>query len=97
MMTIKGGNGTIAAGSSAHMTLDLDPGHYFVLDNPQNEYSPTDEFTVVEDKPSTVEPTGMIVEFTVWTHCNRRAPAGPYGPAGALRFRIMRRAWPGDP
>ena len=37
MMTIKGGNGTIAAGSSAHMTLDLDPGHYFVLDNPQNE------------------------------------------------------------
>src|SRR4029079_12889156 len=29
MMTIKGGNGTIAAGTSANMTLDLDPGHYF--------------------------------------------------------------------
>ena len=72
MMTIKGGNGTIAAGSSAHMTLDLDPGHYFVLDNPQNEYSPTDEFTVVEDDPSTVEPEsrgtvhlgpGMVIDL----------------------------------
>ena len=72
MMTIKGGNGTIAAGSSAHMTLDLDPGHYFVLDNPQNEYSPTDEFTVVAASPSTVEPEsrgtvhlgpGMVIDL----------------------------------
>jgi hypothetical protein len=72
MMTIKGGNGTIAAGSSAHMTLDLDPGDYFVLDNPQNEYSPTDEFTVVDDDPSTVEPEsrgtvhlgpGMVIDL----------------------------------
>ena len=42
MMTIKGGNGTIAAGEARAMTLDLEPGNYFVLDNPQNENSPTD-------------------------------------------------------
>lgn len=72
MMTIKGGNGTIAAGASAHMTLDLEPGNYFVLDNPQNEYSPTDEFTVVEDDPSSIEPEakgtvhlgpGMVIDL----------------------------------
>ena len=32
---VKGGNGTIAAGESLDMTLDLEPGDYFVLDNPQ--------------------------------------------------------------
>ena len=34
------------------MTLDLEPGNYFVLDNPQNEDSPTDEFKVVAGEES---------------------------------------------
>ena len=56
MMTIEGGNGTIAAGKTAQMTLELEPGNYFVLDNPQNEESPTDEFTVVEGEESQAQP-----------------------------------------
>ena len=72
MMTIKGGNGTIAAGESVLMTLDLEPGNYFVLDNPQNEESPTDQFTVVEDDPSSRKPDaegtvtmgpGMVIDL----------------------------------
>ena len=55
-MTIKGGNGTIAAGKQARLTLDLGPGNYFVLDNPQNETSPTDQFVVVDSDESTSEP-----------------------------------------
>ena len=55
-MTIKGGNGTIAAGESVSMTLDLGPGNYFVLDNPQNETSPTDQFVVVDSDESRAEP-----------------------------------------
>ena len=46
-MTLKGGNGTIAAGEDVTMTLELEPGNYFVLDNPQNEESPSAPFTVV--------------------------------------------------
>ena len=47
-LTLKGGNGSIAAGEDVTMTLDLEPGNYFALDNPQNENSPTAEFTVVD-------------------------------------------------
>ena len=52
-MTIKGGNGTIAAGQTASMTLDLGPGNYFVLYNPQNATSPTDQFVVGDTDEST--------------------------------------------
>ena len=55
-LTIKGGNGTIAAGEQALLTLDLGPGKYFVLDNPQNETSPTDQFVVVDSDESQAEP-----------------------------------------
>ncbi len=55
-LTIKGGNGTIASGEEAVMTMDLEPGNYFVLDNPQNEESPTDQFTVVAGEESTTPP-----------------------------------------
>jgi uncharacterized cupredoxin-like copper-binding protein len=55
-MTIKGGNGVVEAGSTVEMTMNLDPGDYFVLDNPQNEDSPTDTFTVVDGPRSAVEP-----------------------------------------
>jgi uncharacterized cupredoxin-like copper-binding protein len=55
-MTIKGGNGIVAAGSTVEMTMDFEPGSYFVLDNPQNERSPTDTFTVVDGPRSTAEP-----------------------------------------
>jgi hypothetical protein len=41
MMTVHGGNGTVAPGQDVSMTLDLKPGNYFALDNPQNESSPT--------------------------------------------------------
>jgi hypothetical protein len=47
-MTLKGGNGIIASGEDVVMTLYLEPGNYFALDNPQNETSPTAQFTVVE-------------------------------------------------
>jgi hypothetical protein len=72
MMTIKGGNGTIASGTSVVMTLDLEPGNYFVLDNPQNEESPTDQFTVVAGEESTAKPDakgtvhlgpGMVIDL----------------------------------
>jgi hypothetical protein len=46
MMTVKGGNGTIAAGESLEMTLDLKPGDYFVLDNPQLPDPVIETFTV---------------------------------------------------
>ncbi|HET9665873.1 MAG TPA: hypothetical protein VFP09_03930, partial [Desertimonas sp.] len=48
MMTVKGGNGTIAAGESLEMTLDLQPGNYFVLDNPQLPDPVIETFVVVE-------------------------------------------------
>jgi hypothetical protein len=86
-MTIKGGNGTIAAGEDAVMTLDLEPGNYFVLDNPQNEESPTDQFRVVAGKESTTPPEakgtvvmgpGMVIDIPddfdgrgVWEFVNR--------------------------
>ena len=47
-LTLKGGNGSIAAGEDVTMTLDLEPGNYFALDNPQNENSPSAAFTVVD-------------------------------------------------
>jgi hypothetical protein len=47
-LTLKGGNGSIATGKDVTMTLDLEPGNYFALDNPQNENSPTAAFTVVD-------------------------------------------------
>ena len=48
MMTIKGGNGTIAAGEQLTMTLDLEPGNYFALDNPQLPDPIVEPFTVVD-------------------------------------------------
>jgi hypothetical protein len=48
MMTIKGGNGTIAAGEHLSMTLELEPGNYFALDNPQLPDPPISPFTVVD-------------------------------------------------
>jgi hypothetical protein len=71
-LTIKGGNGTIASGEEALMTMDLEPGKYFVLDNPQNEVSPTDQFTVVAGEESTTPPEakgvvrmgpGMVIDL----------------------------------
>jgi hypothetical protein len=50
MIDVKGGNGTIAAGESLDMTLDLDPGNYFVLDNPQLPNPVIERFTVVESQ-----------------------------------------------
>jgi hypothetical protein len=47
-MTLKGGNGIIASGEDVEMTMHLEPGRYFALDNPQNEESQTTQFTVVE-------------------------------------------------
>jgi uncharacterized cupredoxin-like copper-binding protein len=47
-MTLKGGNGIIASGENVVMTMRFEPGNYFALDNPQNELSPTTQFTVVE-------------------------------------------------
>ena len=46
MMTVKGGNGTIAAGETLDMTLDLDPGEYLVIDNPQLPDPVIETFTV---------------------------------------------------
>ena len=48
MMKVKGGNGTIAAGESMRMTLDLQPGNYFVLDNPQLPDPVVETFVVLE-------------------------------------------------
>jgi hypothetical protein len=71
-MTLKGGNGQIPSGATARMTLDLDPGEYFVLDNPQNEGSPTDTFRVLEGDRSRREPDvegvvrlgpGMVIDL----------------------------------
>ncbi len=86
-LTIKGGNGTIAAGKQAVMTMDLEPGDYFVLDNPQNEESPTDEFKVVAGNESRRKPDArgtvtmgpdMVIEVPddfdgrgVWEFVNR--------------------------
>jgi hypothetical protein len=47
-MTLKGGNGLVASGEDVVMTMHLEPGNYFALDNPQNEDSPTTQFTAVE-------------------------------------------------
>ena len=56
MIEVKGGNGTIAAGESLDMTLDLDPGDYFVLDNPQLPDPVIEPFTVVESQAYAPEP-----------------------------------------
>ena len=88
-MTIRGGNGTVAAGKQALMTLDLEPGNYFVLDNPQNEESPTDQFKVVAGDESRRPPDakgtvhmgpGMVIDVPedfdgrgVWEFVNRDA------------------------
>jgi uncharacterized cupredoxin-like copper-binding protein len=55
-MAIKGGNGVVEAGTRVEMTMNLEPGNYFVLDNPQNESSPTDTFIVDDEPGSTAEP-----------------------------------------
>ena len=47
LTSVKGGNGTIAAGQSLDMTLDLEPGDYFVLDNPQLPDPVIETFSVV--------------------------------------------------
>jgi hypothetical protein len=62
MIEFKGGNGTIAAGESLDMTLDLDPGDYFVLDNPQLPDPVIEPFTVVEPQEYGPEP---VAEGTV--------------------------------
>ena len=80
-MTIKGGNGTIAAGESASMTLDLEPGNYFVLDNPQNEKSPTDQFVVVDGDESTRRARRQ----------GHRPPRSRHGDRRARRLRRPRR------
>ena len=70
MMTVKGGNGTIAAGESLEMTLDLQPGNYFVLDNPQLPDPVIETFVVVE-------PTGVATRAggrtwaTAWSSHSR--------------------------
>jgi uncharacterized cupredoxin-like copper-binding protein len=56
MLTIHGGNGTVAPGADVSLTLDLRPGNYFALDNPQNASSPTATFTVVADHANGSEP-----------------------------------------
>ncbi len=56
MMTVKGGNGTIAAGESLDMTLDLEPGEYFVLDNPQLPDPVIETFTVSPPAGNAPEP-----------------------------------------
>ena len=56
MMTVKGGNGTIAAGESLEMTLDLEPGEYFVLDNPQLPDPVIETFTVSPPAGNAPEP-----------------------------------------
>ena len=56
MMTVKGGNGTIAAGESLEMTLDLEPGEYFVLDNPQLPDPVIETFTVSAPAGNAPEP-----------------------------------------
>ncbi len=56
MMTVKGGNGTIAAGESLDMTLDLEPGEYFVLDNPQLPDPVIETFTVNAPAGNAPEP-----------------------------------------
>ena len=55
-MALFGGNGTVAPGTDVSMTLDLKPGQYFALDNPQNEQSPTAPFTVVDKRSTAPEP-----------------------------------------
>jgi hypothetical protein len=56
MMNVKGGNGTIAAGESVEMTLDLEPGDYFVLDNPQLPDPVIKSFTVTNPSTDLPEP-----------------------------------------
>jgi hypothetical protein len=56
MMTIKGGNGTIAAGENLSMTLELEPGNYFALDNPQLPEPVIAPFAVVESEWRGEEP-----------------------------------------
>ena len=56
LMSVKGGNGTIAAGESLDMTLDLEPGDYFVLDNPQLPDPVIETFTVVGPVSDAPEP-----------------------------------------
>jgi uncharacterized cupredoxin-like copper-binding protein len=55
-MTIHGGNGTVPPGTDVSMVLDLKPGNYFALDNPQNEHSPTAQFKVVDQGKAASEP-----------------------------------------
>lgn len=62
MIEVKGGNGTIAAGESLDMTLDLEPGDYFVLDNPQLPDPVVEPFTVVEPQAYAPEP---VAEGTI--------------------------------
>lgn len=45
-VTLHGGNGSVAAGTEVSLTLKLEPGNYFALDNPQNENPTTAQFTV---------------------------------------------------
>ncbi len=62
MMTIKGGNGTIAGGERLTMTLDLEPGNYFALDNPQLPEPVVQPFTVVpsDERGSRPDAEGVV-------------------------------------
>ena len=62
MMTIKGGNGTIAGGERLTMTLDLEPGNYMALDNPQLPEPVVQPFTVVpsDERGSRPDAEGVV-------------------------------------
>ena len=62
MMTIKGGNGTIAGGERLIMTLDLEPGNYMALDNPQLPEPVVQPFTVVpsDERGSRPDAEGVV-------------------------------------
>lgn len=55
-VTLHGGNGSVAAGTEVSMSLELKPGNYFALDNPQNDNPTTAQFTVSKSGSGGREP-----------------------------------------